>query len=270
MIALPGSTTTEQSLVMADDGRELVVRRYSIAAVLADDPAMPEREAAALRALAGHGLPVPELVEARVDAGVPVVVMTRLPGQVELDLPSPSALLGVLGHVHAVPPGPVATWRYRPYLADASPRRPAWWPDEGTFERAADVATSPWAGGPDVFLHRDFHPGNILWLDGQVSAVVDWSSACVGPAAVDVAHCRVNLALLRDSSAADAFDTGEPSWDVRAALDFLPWSPDPSAVDRWPEGPLIPAWMARGGTEPPAAVIREHYLAFVRRALERP
>jgi aminoglycoside phosphotransferase (APT) family kinase protein len=274
VIALPGSTTTEQSVITTADGVELVLRRYSVARVLADDPAMPEREVAALGVLATSAVPAPRLVEVHLDHLPPSLLMTLLPGRVELDLPSPPGLRRVLDAIHAVDAAPIAAWRYRPYLADAVLERPVWWPDDGTFRRAASVATSVDPGGTDVFLHRDFHPGNVLWLDGEVSGVVDWSSACVGPAAVDVAHCRVNLALQRGSAAAEAFDSGDPAWDVRAALDFLPWapglaSPSPDVVDAWPESPLIPAWIARGGTEPPAPFIRERLIAFVYRALAR-
>jgi hypothetical protein len=44
-----------------------------------------------------------------------------------------------------------------------------------------------------VLIHRDFHPGNVLWHRGQVSGVVDWQSASIGPASIDVANCRGNL-----------------------------------------------------------------------------
>jgi aminoglycoside phosphotransferase (APT) family kinase protein len=56
-----------------------------------------------------------------------------------------------------------------------------------------------------VLCHRDFHPGNVLWRDGRLSGVVDWTHSCVGPAAADVAHCRVNLAVLFGQDVADEF-----------------------------------------------------------------
>jgi aminoglycoside/choline kinase family phosphotransferase len=50
------------------------------------------------------------------------------------------------------------------------------------------------------FLHRDFHPGNVLFTgDGdtlRVSGVVDWVETSWGPADLDVAHCSTALALL--------------------------------------------------------------------------
>lgn len=47
-----------------------------------------------------------------------------------------------------------------------------------------------------VFLHRDLHPGNVLFDGGEVSGVVDWVETSWGPADLDVAHCSTALALL--------------------------------------------------------------------------
>lgn len=50
------------------------------------------------------------------------------------------------------------------------------------------------------FLHRDFHPGNVLFEgdndDLRISGVVDWVETSWGPADLDVAHCSTALALL--------------------------------------------------------------------------
>ncbi len=63
-------------------------------------------------------------------------------------------------------------------------------------------------GAPDValgFCHRDYHPGNVLWSRRQVSGVVDWTHACHGAPAVDVAHCALNLAVLFGTDVAAEF-----------------------------------------------------------------
>jgi aminoglycoside phosphotransferase (APT) family kinase protein len=50
------------------------------------------------------------------------------------------------------------------------------------------------------FLHRDFHPGNVLFTGSgaglRISGVVDWVETSWGPADLDVAHCSTALALL--------------------------------------------------------------------------
>ena len=61
------------------------------------------------------------------------------------------------------------------------------------WERAAEISHGPPLRLPAMLLHHDFHPGNVLWQRGTVTGVVDWQGACTGPAAADVAHCRVNL-----------------------------------------------------------------------------
>ena len=78
------------------------------------------------------------------------------------------------------------------------------------------------------FIHRDHHPGNVLWQRGAVSGVVDWANASVGSPDADVGHCRLNLAGTLGLGAADRFlelhrgltDRGayDPYWDVVAAL----------------------------------------------------
>ena len=70
------------------------------------------------------------------------------------------------------------------------------------------------------------------------SGVVDWANACLGPAAVDVAHFRVNLAVLHGPATADAVLPGDPAWDLELAMGFLEWGP---GADAWPApGPSFP------------------------------
>lgn len=61
-----------------------------------------------------------------------------------------------------------------------------------------------------MFLHRDFHPGNVLFTgtpgtELRISGVVDWVETSWGPADLDVAHCSTNLALLYGTPAGLAF-----------------------------------------------------------------
>ena len=92
-----------------------------------------------------------------------------------------------------------------------------------------------------MFLHRDYHPGNVLWRDGLVAGVVDWVNASRGPVDADLGHCRVNLAMAYDLAAADRFLSAhraltgaadyDPYWDVVAAVGMLPEHPDAAADD---------------------------------------
>lgn len=58
---------------------------------------------------------------------------------------------------------------------------------------------------PAVFLHMDYWPGNVLWLDGRVSAVLDWDAAGYGDPALDVGYFRMNMYLRGIKAAADVF-----------------------------------------------------------------
>ena len=66
-----------------------------------------------------------------------------------------------------------------------------------------------------------------------LTGIVDWVNACVGPAEVDTAHLRVNLAVLGDVANAERVVAGHPAWDIEAAFDFLDWG-SRDAVETWP------------------------------------
>ena len=91
-----------------------------------------------------------------------------------------------------------------------------------------------------------------------MSGVVDWVNACIGPAAVDAAHMRVNLALLEDIAAADRVVPGDPAWDIEAAFGLLDWW-SPAMIDAW-AGPF---------PELDGAIARARLEAFVAEALAR-
>lgn len=59
---------------------------------------------------------------------------------------------------------------------------------------------------PGVCLvHQDFWPGNTVWRRERLSAIIDWSTAAVGDPRIDLAQCRVDLAMMYGTDMADAF-----------------------------------------------------------------
>ncbi len=186
---------------------------------------------AALTALEDSAVPAPRLVRASERAPA-AVLMTRVPGTPELAIPDAGALRAITDAIHAVDAAWLTPWTYRGYHEGVALARPAWWRDASLWERAVrqtEIARPTAAG---VLIHRDFHPGNILWLDGAITGVVDWVNTCVGPAAFDVAHMRVNLAALDGQAAVDRLFPGDPAWDVEAAFGFLDWW-STEAIDGW-------------------------------------
>lgn len=81
-----------------------------------------------------------------------------------------------------------------------------------------------------VLLHGDFWPGNVLWRDGRLVAVIDWEDAAIGDPLADLGITRLELLWAFGSEAMDRFthlycavttvDLADlPHWDIRAATD---------------------------------------------------
>jgi aminoglycoside phosphotransferase (APT) family kinase protein len=101
----------------------------------------------------------------------------------------------MLGQIHAFRPDERARPReYQSWAFEAKRVVPDWANQAELWREAFALL----AGGPPayepVFLHRDFHLGNVLWEDTTVTGVVDWVETSW--ARLDAAHCRTYLAML--------------------------------------------------------------------------
>jgi aminoglycoside phosphotransferase (APT) family kinase protein len=87
-----------------------------------------------------------------------------------------------------------------------------------------------------VLIHRDYHPGNVLWRAGKVTGVVDWQDACQGPASVDVAWCRL---MIMSRIGMDAADRLVSCWEAASGRAYHPWPEVALLVERlsWPTIP---------------------------------
>lgn len=142
----------------------------------------------------------PRLIAADVEpesCDVPTLLTTRIPGRAPVQPADMGSFLRQMVEelvvIHAVDdPAARGLPRYERYYDDPGvvpgwARRPAVW--ERAFEA---IAGSPPPTG-HRFIHRDYHHGNTLRLRGRLSGVVDWSTGCWGPPAVDLARMRQNL-----------------------------------------------------------------------------
>ncbi len=221
-------SATAAVMLLIDDH---VLRWYGDGRSFDDGPDLVRHEAAALTALADTAVPAPRLVAWSSEPAA--ILSTIVPGEPHMELPDPGAARAVLERIHAVDPALLVPWTYRGYHEDCDLRRPAWWHSPAVWERAVRQTETARPVAEPVVIHRDFHPGNMLWLGGRLSGVVDWVDACLGPAAFDLAHLRVNLAVLHGIGAEDVLGDGDPAWDIEAAFGYLDW-PTVEAIDAWP------------------------------------
>lgn len=253
--ALPGGMSSAVHRVTVEDRmaqlHRLVLRRYVRDDWLAREPDLAEREARILRLLGSSPIPTPGLVAVDAtgaQAGVPAVLMTVLPGHVEWDRigqePWLRQLAELLPVLHSTPvPDGSGIRPYQPsYTADEI-KPPPWTRHPKAWQRAIQIYQEPPGTAERALIHRDYHPGNVLWSRGRISGLVDWPNASLGSPEADVGHCRANL-LGPDTATADRFlalyqdasarSTYHPYWDIAAAVDLGHSDSDPDFVlDDW-------------------------------------
>jgi aminoglycoside phosphotransferase (APT) family kinase protein len=154
--------------------------------------------------------PVPEPVAADLESvwfGRPAVVMSWLPGHPDVtpeDTDSwVAGLAQTLTEIHdTVLDGAAGV------LTPAPPDK-TWRPDGGESHPLAAAAVSAVTArlsslsSERVFVHGDFHPGNVLWQRGRISGVVDWSAARLESRWSELAYCRADVCLLLGPDVAD-------------------------------------------------------------------
>ena len=246
---MTGATSSSVYAVRATSGADAVLRLFDNSAWNIDEPDLAAHEAAALEEAGRTATPAPSLIAwSAIDVGFgcPCLLMTRVQGSVALTPSDPDAwterLAFALAAIHSHPAEDLC-WSYFPWFDPSTAVVPAWSPKPTTWQSAIEIARRPAPETPTVFIHRDFHPVNVLWQDGQVSGIVDWVNACRGPASADIAHCRSNLAFMYGPAVADQFlgayelaSPGfrhDPYWDIVSILD---WSlPRPTPYRPWAE-----------------------------------
>ena len=288
LTAMRGATSS--TLYLLEDpfgasGQRFVLRLFTLKEWLAAEPDLARHEVAALSAAAGSGVTVPEPVsflpgpspeepDDPAGFGAPAVLMTHLAGRVELT-PSDEArwvraLAESLATIHSYPVRSFG-WRYRSWVAVENVTVPAFAADRALWE-AAVQAYRRWrpTEAAETFLHRDYHAMNLLFGGKggglRVAGVVDWVNACLGPAAADVSHCRIDLVKMKGPAAAELFlreyravrggFVYDPVWDLEAVFDVAAPAADVHAP-----------WREFGLAGLRAETVQERVEEHVRRAL---
>lgn len=218
----------------------LVLRQYETAT---GSPHIAH-EARVLAALEGAGgaIPAPRLVAAAPEGvdGHPSLLMSRLPGRVFLQPSVPEAWIAQMARaaaaihdlsVDGIPP-------FRPWFAPDERRVPDTASDRGLWSDAFEIVAQVPPPGETNFIHGDFQHFNLLWSRERLTGVIDWTFPALGPRAVDVGHCRLNLVVLFGAGRAEQFrlayeaEVGvplDPWWDLAAIsayddewMEFIP------------------------------------------------
>ncbi|MFF1796610.1 phosphotransferase family protein [Kitasatospora sp. NPDC058263] len=233
--------------------RSLVLRSFVKPFYLQHAEGLLTREANIQRLLNDTDVPAAQLVAVDATAECcdhPSLLMTLLPGTVRLTDQEADRRADLLARqlqrIHQVQVNEET--RPRAYQAWTGPEQvnlPTDTARPDLWQRAVDVIRREPPDYLPCFLHRDFHPGNILF-DGEgddlrISGVVDWVETSWGPADLDVAHCSTALALLHGVPAGMSFadryvEAGGSLSDDRTAhlywrlLDALAFAPDAEKV----------------------------------------
>ena len=224
-----GSTAAMHRVTLvdaADHQCEVVLRRYVRPEILAGSPDVASVEARALQLAERLAVPTPSLLAldaAGDDSDVPTLATTLLDGRPVWETKRASkwvsqavdAMITLYDiDTSEVDLPPLTTYTQKNYDP------PRWTSDPGLWERAVELFAGPVPTSDVGFVHRDFNPGNVLWVRGRLSGLVDWQWACVGPRSIDPAHCRLNLFQYNPSMADDV----RTVWEQRSGLTFDPWA----------------------------------------------
>jgi len=208
-------------------------------------------EAALMRRLREHGVPVPDVIRHATAEGANVLLLEHVDGASDF---TPGAervehMADLVAALHRLPTAefdmlaPPTDHPIGDAYGELDPARTA---PLAEFARAHP----PEAGGAPVLCHGDFWPGNLLWTGPVEVKVLDWEDADLGDRLHDLAITRLELVWEAGVPAMERFtarylaqcEDAErlrrllPRWDLRETLLRLGWLPNwtlPEEVIHW-------------------------------------
>ncbi len=134
---------------------------------------------------------------------------------------------------------------------------------EGHIRNALEAAW-PWTQvNAPVLLHGDYWPGNMLWQEGQLAAVIDWEDAVIGDPLADLGNSRLEILWAFGMDAMQQFTAHYKS--MMPVLDY-------SNLPYWDLYMAIrPAFKIAefAGDENKEHIMREQHRIFVAQAFEK-
>jgi len=204
---LPGGVSAEVHLLTLRHASGEIER-----VVLREKAKTLPQELLAMDFARSQGLPVPLATPIPVGvtpSGLPALIMPWVAGTTVIDQAHPEpqlrAMADALVALHSLPTSGLEPL---PRLLDPLPELPGFLAVDPAFAPLAkDLAArpqSPFRGTP-ALLHGDFWPGNLLWAEGRLQAILDWEDTHLGDPHVDVALTRLELRYLLGSEGTAGF-----------------------------------------------------------------
>ncbi len=242
---------TAVELALPDGGSERIVVRRHGAIDKGHNPDIATTEFRVLEAVhaAGLAVPAPLLLDQVGELfGEPCLVTAFVDGSTDVapdDLPDAlRQMAAFLSRLHAID---IATIDLPalPHKDDPTPNTMRYLPDGPMGERigAAHETHGPITStNRPALLHGDFWPGNVMWRDGNLVAVLDWEDAAIGDPVADLAGSRNELLWKHGLDAREQFTglflsmspidlTNLPFWEISSAAGALAlmgdWGLDP-------------------------------------------
>lgn len=191
---------------------KLVVRRHK-PHVYASAPQLAVNEFALLQRLHAAGIPVPaprSYADGDAPFSTPAIVLEYIDGTTsfEPDRVHLAKFAQQLAHIHALDlatlDAPFLPQRTECTRAQVTAREGADADATRILDALAGVRPAAQRNSP-VLLHGDYWPGNTLWRDDSLVAIIDWEDAVIGDPLIDLANSRLELFWLGGEAAMEAF-----------------------------------------------------------------
>jgi aminoglycoside phosphotransferase (APT) family kinase protein len=229
------------------------------------------REQRVLRALDGLSGLAPVLLGTDLDgrwSECPTLLISWLDGRADITPTDPERWASELGHalatVHAIPTARLAALPSVFDRGGGSQKSLA-----GLLATRVRSALRQITASPEVLTHGDYWSGNVVWRDGKLTGIVDWSSGARGPGGFDVAWCRLDLVLLFDEHIADVFLAAYEDGTGRTIDDTALWdvwaiAHSHDAVETW-----VPNYAPLGRVDLTRQELRRRHSQWTQRLLEQ-